>query len=148
MTERRFKPLPGKLARALLDHQRWLSSDGRFGKRLECDPDTQFADFDLDGMDFSGASLQSAYFKGGSTRGARFVGTDLAYSTFDSSDLEGADFGSANLAWATFATNHDKANFEGALLHHTAWSREEGKRNDKLLERLMAPREPDKGQSR
>lgn len=148
MTERHFKPLPGKLARALLDHQRWLSSDGRFGKRLECDPDTQFVDCDLEGMDFSGAELRYAYFQGGSARGARFVGANLAHSTFDSCDVEGADFRGANLSWARFFTNHDKAGFEGATLRHTAWNREEGKRNDELFQKLMSPNAPDRGQSR
>jgi hypothetical protein len=146
--ERRFKPLPGKLARALLDHQRWLSSDGRFGKRLECDPDTQLVDFDLDGMDFSGASLQSAYFKGGSARGARFIGADLAYSTFDSCDVDGADFTRAKLPWARFFTNHEKACFDEATLLHTSWNREEGKRNEALLRKWLMPGGPDRGQSR
>ena len=137
MSERSFKPLPGKLARALLDHQRWLSSGGRFGKRLECERDTAFVNCDLDGMDFSGADLASAYFDGGSARGARFVGANLASSTFESCDLEGADFTNANLVWATFATNHDKACFDGATLRHTAWNMEEGKRNDELRHELL-----------
>lgn len=147
MSERSFKPLPGKIARALLDHQRWIASGGRFGKRLECEPDTAFVDCDLEGMDFSGADLNSAYFQGGSARGARFVGADLAHSTFESCDVEGADFSGADLSWATFITNHDKASFDGATLRHTAWNREEGKRKDELFDKFMRG-DPDEGQYR
>jgi len=113
----------------IYDHQRWLATNGRFGKRLEVRDGLQLKDCDCEGVDFSGAILDGGVqFKGGSVRGACFVGTSLSEATFDSCDVGDADFTRANLSWATFATNHKDARFEGSDFANTAWSAEEGER--------------------
>jgi hypothetical protein len=112
-----FRPPPEALARCILDHQRWLSSNGRFGKRLQCEG-RLFKDTDLEGMDLSHACLNSAYFKGGSVKGARFIEAELGSAIFEACDVNGADFTRAHLARSIFATNHDKACFAGASREH------------------------------
>ena len=121
------RPPPGVL-RLLLDHQRWLNSAGRAGKRLEKD-ELHFKYYDLDGIDLSGAQLRYAYFEGGSVRLANFTSADLYNATFTSCDVAEANFCQADLRWATFLTNHGEARFEGANLNHVAWCADDEKRN-------------------
>ena len=125
--EKPCPPAPGLLKR-LLDHQRWLTSGGRFGTQLEVS-ELQFDDCDLSGIDLSRALIDYAYFKGGSLKGVNFSNADLSSATFDGCDVEDADFANADLSWALFLTNHEKAKFEGADLTRTAWSREQFNRN-------------------
>jgi pentapeptide repeat protein len=127
------RPLP--MHKLILDHQRWLNSNGRFGQELDLDG-LWFNHCDLDGVDLSRARLEGAYFEGGSARGARFVGTDLYMATFESCDVEGADFSGARLDWSTFATNHEHASFEGATCDHVAFSMEDRDRNRQVLSDL------------
>jgi hypothetical protein len=119
---------PPTILGLLVDHQRWLNSAGRAGKRLEKD-ELQFNDCDLDGINLSGAQLRYAYFEGGSVRLANFTGADLYRATFASCDVAEANFSQANLRSATFLTNHREARFDGANLDHVAWNAEEEKRN-------------------
>ena len=126
--DRHGRPPPAAILRLIVDHQRWINSGGRFGKRLDRD-ELPFVNCDLDGVDLSGANLRHAYFDGGSARMARFIGTNLYNSKFDGCDVEGANFSRADLLEATFVTNHDKACFDGANIEHTAWSAEEERAN-------------------
>jgi len=103
-----YKKLPKLALRRLLDHQRWLSSNGQFGERL-ADWDLPFDHFNLDGIDLSGAELCGSRFIGGSLRGARFIGADLESVQFLSCDIEGANFTHASILGAIFLTNHEKA---------------------------------------
>jgi uncharacterized protein YjbI with pentapeptide repeats len=123
-----------------LDHQRWLSSNGRFGKRLQAPHGIQIDSCDLEGMDFSQADLRCANFNGGSVRGARFVEANLSNAVFDSCDVEDADFGHADLSWAIFDTNHERASFDHADLTNTAWSADQGKQMhvERLQRHLLA----------
>jgi uncharacterized protein YjbI with pentapeptide repeats len=121
------KILP-KALRLLFEHQRWLNSQGRFGRQLVAEG-LKFINLDLDGVDLSYARLPYAYFEGGSMRGCRFVGTFLHSATFDKCDIEETDFTNADLRWAIFETNHEQACFDKANLYRTAWTLEEGHAN-------------------
>jgi uncharacterized protein YjbI with pentapeptide repeats len=125
--------------RRLLDHQRWLNSDGHFGAQLD-KSELQFDNCDLAGMNFSRAKLDYAYFSGGSVKGACFAGALLVQATFDGCDVEDADFRNADLGWANFLTNHEKAIFEGASLIRTAWNQEQ--MNQNLLDSGTGPDKP------
>ena len=122
------KAPPKELRHLLLDHQRWLSSKGRFGKRLDQE-DLSFIDLDLSGIDLSYAHLPYAQFQGGSVKGACFVEASLPFAAFYECNVAQADFSHADLQWAAFATNHEQACFADANLHKTAWAREEGAKN-------------------
>jgi len=132
-------PPPPEMSRRLLDHQRWLNSDGRFGKQL-VGSELLFDNCDLEGIDLSRADIEYAYFRGGSVKGARFVGTHLFSATFVGCDVEGADFSNANLRWANFLTNHEKACLDGADITRTAWNAEQREQNRKDY--------PDRGEPR
>jgi hypothetical protein len=120
--------IPPKALRLLLEHQRWLNSNGRFGQQLVAEG-LRFVNLNLDGIDFSYARLPYAYFEGGSARGCRFVEAFLHSTTFNKCDIEQTDFTNADLRWAIFETNHEKARFDKANLYKTAWTLEEGHTN-------------------
>lgn len=121
--------LPEAISHLLSEHHRWLSSDGRFGKRLDQE-ELCFVGFNLDGVDFSHARLAYAYFEGGSLKQSRFIGAYLHSATFNGCDIEQANFTNADLQWATFNANHEQACFDSANLYKTAWTMEEGAEND------------------
>lgn len=118
------------MLRRLFDHQRWLNSNGRYGKRLVGN-ELLFESCDLEGADLSKAEIEFAYFIGGSVKSARFLSSNLLFATFEGCDVEGTDFSNANLRWATFLTNHEKAQFAGADLTRTAWNLEQRDQNRK-----------------
>jgi len=126
MKKKHLRSPPPKILRLLVEHQRWLNTGGQFGEQLDQD-EIQLVDMDLDGIDFSGAKLPWVCFHRSSLRGARFGGAKLRHARFISCNIEGADFSNAELQEAVFATNHEKAYFEGADLTETAWSLEEMK---------------------
>jgi hypothetical protein len=129
MSSHKQDELPSqKLVHLLLDHQRWLNSQGRFGKQLD-QSDLCFSDMDLSGFDFSFARLPYAVFEGGSVRGARFVGAILPFAAFYGCDVAETNFSQADLQWTAFDTNHEQAIFTGANVGKTAWTREDGGRN-------------------
>jgi uncharacterized protein YjbI with pentapeptide repeats len=128
-SEPQCRPPPVAILRLLFEHQRWLNSQGRFGKRLDEQNGLQFENYDLSGVDFSGATLDWAYFRGGSVKGARFIGASLLSAVFNECDVADADFSNAKLRCATFATNSEHASsFEGAELADTAWDADQGER--------------------
>lgn len=144
-----FKELPEAALKGLLDHQRWLSSNGKFGKRLDdetLDDDApsdwrllRFDGINLDGIDLSGASLYSAVFVGGSLRGARFVGTYLNAANFTDCDIEGANFAGADISDAVFLTNHRQAiNLkDNPFRHLAAFNKKDLKKLDARIDREM-----------
>ena len=123
-SERSGRHPPVGVMRVIFDHQRWLSSNGRFGRRMVREG-LDFNDCDLAGVDFSGADLTFTNFNRGSLNGARFVGATLQNSEFRNCDVEGTDFSGADLFGALFVTNHTAAVFEGANLEKVAWNLEE-----------------------
>jgi uncharacterized protein YjbI with pentapeptide repeats len=136
--DRRGRAPPAALLRRILDHQRWLNTNGAFGKQL-VGSEILFEECDLDGVDLSRAEIEYAYFNGGNVRSARFVGTCLFNATFDGCDIDGADFSNANLRWANVLTNPEKAHFEGADLTRTAWTKVQMDRNFKEFATRRSP---------
>jgi hypothetical protein len=128
------------LLRMLSDHQRWLNSNGHFGKRLDVlvkgdIPGLRVSLFDgynlgltfnncsLDGVDLSFANLELAEFRGVSLRKARFIGANLKHASFRSCDVAGADFSYADVSWSNVRdTNHEAACFENARTGHMAFT--------------------------
>jgi uncharacterized protein YjbI with pentapeptide repeats len=98
----------GDLDRAASDHQLWLATAGREGRRA-----------DLSGRDLSGRTFPS-----GDWRGAIFVGTNFAGSTIPTPNFGPALFGPADeyvcdLTLADFrGAVLDGADFRGAVLLH------------------------------
>lgn len=81
--------LPDQIQKALDDHNRWVESEGRKGKRAE------LKRFDLKGADLFGSNLKSANLSG-----AGLPCADLSDSDLESARLENADLTGASLAWA------------------------------------------------
>jgi hypothetical protein len=126
---RKVRPTPpAELLIQLLDHQRWLTSNGRFGAQLK-GSEIDFVNMDLSGMDLSRVDLESSRFKGGSLRGARLVDSKLFGVGFYDCDVTDTDFSNANLGWASFITNYEAARFDGANLNRTAWTKEQDMQN-------------------
>jgi len=121
-------PSPPELLQQLLDHQRWLTSNGQFGSQLK-GSEIDFVDMDLSGMDLSRVELKFSRFKGGSLRGARFTGSELFCTRFCDVDVTDTDFGNANLGWASLLTNYEAARLDGANLYRTAWTKEQDMQN-------------------
>jgi uncharacterized protein YjbI with pentapeptide repeats len=118
--EQRIRPPPLKLMRSILDHQRWLNTNGRFGRQLNAD-ELLFENLDLSGVDFSRAYLSDARFSGGSLNSAKFAKAFLAHATFIRCKMDDTDFSGADLRDATFLTDHQKACFDGAVVDRVAW---------------------------
>lgn len=78
----------------LAEHQQWLDSEGKEGKRAN------FRSLDLHGLDLSGTNLVECSFRGANLSGANLVGADM----------RAADFAEANL---------DHANLQHALMNGT-----------------------------
>jgi uncharacterized protein YjbI with pentapeptide repeats len=110
--------------RRILDHRRWLDSDGRAGARLEGD-DLNLTGYDFDFVDFSRANMAGAEFGTSTLKGARFVECNLEDGSFGYCELEGTNFSRAKLKGASFVSaNYAQASFEGAEIEHTEWSEE------------------------
>jgi uncharacterized protein YjbI with pentapeptide repeats len=89
-----FKPPPARVLELLYNHQRWLQTKGRFGKRLVGVLRCEACDFD--GVDFSRARIESgSYFLSCSFKGARFARTRFVGTQFDWCDFTDTDFKSA-----------------------------------------------------
>ena len=85
----------------LNEHETWLQSHGREGKRAS-----------LDGADLHGHSLQKANLASAGLRGADLSDADCRYATFTSADLRRADLSGADLTGANLSV----ANLRGAKL--------------------------------
>lgn len=73
----------------ILDHKKWLDSDGREGKRAD------LSNSDLRGFDFSSVNLQNA-----SMRGSNLRETNFTHANMRGMDLSEADMGYVNLCGA------------------------------------------------
>jgi len=109
--------------RELFQHQRWVASGGRFGARLHLEFGVRsgrrkFNALDLDGVDFSKASITRTDFDFSDLRQARFRGAALKDVTFKNCDLEDADFTGAMLENVSFEVcpNLHLAHFEDATM--------------------------------
>ena len=82
------------VAHRLREHERWVQSGGRRGKRAE------LVGYDFTGFDFSGALLAAARLDRSIFAEANFRGTTLAATLFRAANLRGADFTDADLRGA------------------------------------------------
>jgi hypothetical protein len=111
-------PLTAVKLQKLFDHQRWLATGGRAGKRLYYrqiwgSTRKDFTNHDLDGMDFSSAQFVNIFFLQCSLRDVRFTGAQLECVTFLGCDLAGADFRCAKLEDVHFEeSNYRQATFD------------------------------------
>jgi len=83
------------------------------------------ADFSMSAMmksNFNGSQLQNAKFKAAALKGSTFTGADLTGAEFNSSDIQESDFTNANLEGATLISCALKgANFNSANLTNTVF---------------------------
>ena len=100
------------IADALKDHETWLATDGREGKRASLTR-SDLAGSDLSGADLRRADLSRADLKGANLQGARLAGASLPGASFEDADLVGADCRNADLRGAQFRG----ADLAGAVLH-------------------------------
>jgi len=98
---------PVTLVQTLADHERWVRSDGKHGKRAD------FSEQNLTEVDLSGRSLATI----------SFANANLKSVNFDGSVLAACDFSNANLRKANFSGSDLRgANFIGAMLEETRFS--------------------------
>lgn len=67
----------------------------------------------LDGSDFTGATMRNASFYRASLKGAKFIDADLRACVFQKADLTGADFTGAIMPFIVLESNMTKAKLEG-----------------------------------
>ena len=118
----KLRPPPPHILRALDEHQRWLRSQGREGKKLYGRGRLDLRGLILDGADLSLAFLTSKSFEGSSLRGAWLIGADLENSSFTNVDLTGACLDIAYLAATNFiGAKYHQTSFEGANIEDAIW---------------------------
>ena len=102
----------------IFDHQRWLSSGGKFGKRLEIiqgfgSEAKNYGNADLASVDFSGAKLECVAFALCDLRNASFRGAELTDVYFLGCKFEETDFRGVWFNGVDFReTNYKKAKFD------------------------------------
>jgi uncharacterized protein YjbI with pentapeptide repeats len=89
----------------LLDHQRWLLSDGRLGRRLVLSG-RDYMNHEMSGLDLSWSIIEDASFALSRLRETRFTGAQMRNVDFTGCDLTRADFRGAQLDRVVF----DEAN--------------------------------------
>ena len=87
-----------ELKKILADHQLWLETDGKKGKKAD------LAETDLQGTNLQGADLFDANLQGADLRSANLQGADLWSANLQGADLTGADLQGADLTNATGLT--------------------------------------------
>lgn len=85
-----------ELLQIVRQHQEWLDTSGREGRRAT------FRDDYFRGADFSGLMLAEASFRGATLPATKFRGANLDRADFVEADLSAADFTHATLNGATF----------------------------------------------
>jgi uncharacterized protein YjbI with pentapeptide repeats len=100
------------LAEVLAEHEQWLRSDERAGRRAD------LSGTSLDGADLSGVDLSGATLRGASLNGANLRGAQLTHADFSDASLRGADLCAANL----MLTDFTGADLREADLSRTATS--------------------------
>lgn len=100
------------IADELKDHELWLRTDGKAGKRAD------FSGRTLDGENFSGKDLRRALFINANLIGCRFVGANLTGAIMSRSIISGCNFRNASMQ----GVNLEKAqivecDLSGARMH-------------------------------
>jgi len=122
-----------ELANILEQHKLWIKSKGKKGKLAELNV-VDFGEFDLSGVDFSGAmiieasfscaNLFGANFSGAELIGSSLVGADLNTTNLFHANLSGVDFSSADLSEANLSeTNLYIADLSEANLYNANLSK-------------------------
>ena len=111
----------------IFDHERWLRSEGRHGRRLEIHGPSNRSIFvwkrpDLNAVDFSKALLENVVFDGASLKAARFKDAELHGVQFSECDVAGADFTGAKCEDVSFnGSNYRQAHFDNVDTAHVHW---------------------------
>jgi len=82
--------------------------------------DRKYDDAQLDGSNFTGATLRNASFYRASLKGAKFVDADLRQCRLQKANLTGADFTGAVMPFIAIESNMTKATLEGLDLKQTS----------------------------
>jgi len=119
--ERQYREIsPERLAGILEEHQKWLESEGKEGRKADLSRadlrGVDLANRDMTEADFQEANLQSANLRHGDLYGANLQGADLRGAHLDEARLANAHFQKANLAEAHL----QRANIVGANLQEAS----------------------------
>jgi uncharacterized protein YjbI with pentapeptide repeats len=119
---------PGRLQETLEDHERWVRSRGRDGKRAELFEaalgraslrNALLTEANLQGADLEQAFLTGARLQGADLQRASLRGADLQRAALHRANLQGADCFEANLEGAgLYEANLQAVNFLAANLQH------------------------------
>ena len=122
-------PPPPEIQNQIDEHQRWLESGGKEGRRLGSgDEVIEFNGLTLDSVDLSLSELACAEFKGSSLRGAWLIGAHLSGAAFNNSDLTGAHLERADLTYANFINAEiSQVSFEEANTKEVIWTESDDK---------------------
>ena len=97
----------------LKDHQKWLESEGREGKRADLRnailQEADLHDLNLQGADMQNARLSVADLMGANLRLANLRGADFWMADMKNTQLEGAELQGANLCDVTNLTREQVA---------------------------------------
>jgi hypothetical protein len=95
---------PSKLKVILKDHDLWVQSYRKQGKRANL-AGANLEDANLRGANLAGANLKCTYFEGANLRGANLQGADLRNAYLQDANLLYANLYGADLQGATFDLN-------------------------------------------
>ncbi len=119
---------------ALIEHQRWLRTEGRFGRRFELRGQGEgrrfvIKDIDLNAVDLSKSVIENVTFLRGSMKETKFVEAEQRSVIYSGCDVENADYTGAKLRSVSFhACNRELARFENALTENVTWDAERPQR--------------------
>jgi uncharacterized protein YjbI with pentapeptide repeats len=123
------RPTAGQLW-ALMQHQRWLRTEGRFGRRFELHGQGDgkrlvIKDIDLDAMDMSKSVIENVTFLRGSMKESKFIEAEQRGVIYSGCDVENTDFTLAKLHDVSFcACNRELARFDNAVTDNVTWTAE------------------------
>lgn len=109
---------------ALLQHQIWLRTEGRFGRRFELRGQGEgrrfvIKDIDLSAVDLSKSVIENVTFLRGSMKETKFVEAEQRAVVYSECDIENADYTDAKLRCVSFhACNREMARFEHAVMEN------------------------------
>jgi len=93
--------------RRIFDHQRWLMTEGRYGKRMILKK-KYFENTFLEGVDLSGAVFANVAFSYSNLQEARFVGAEFFNVSFYHCNLERTDFTDAKGQHINFENSYSE----------------------------------------
>jgi uncharacterized protein YjbI with pentapeptide repeats len=114
---------------ALLQHQIWLRTEGRLGRRFELRGQGEgrrvIKDIDLGGVDLSKSVIENVTFLRGRMKETKFADSEQRGVVYSACDVENADFTGAKLRNVSFhACNRELARFDNAVTENVTWDAE------------------------